>query len=242
MAYSPNYKGKAAMPSFIEQTKTKISGSASKSNVPLYIGMLFLGAGLILYMRSRSASPAILGAPLTIVPTTDADKSTIENITQALKAAAASGQVYVAPPVPTGGASTPITPTPTNPIVTFTTNESPVSGIIDKAGRFIPSDPNALLTSERVLSSNGEPVGYNPNGLQFSLNSMRAWWNNFFANPVNLTGVKPENLPGSLVLTPEELNLARKLANDPTLPKAPLNYNPLGFASNTGTTTITPLR
>ncbi len=39
----------------------------------------------------------------------------------------------------------------------------------------------------------------------------RAWWDNWFAQPYNLAGMSPQNLPGSLVLSPEETARARQI-------------------------------
>lgn len=55
-------------------------------NTTLILGAVFLGAGLILWMRSRSQGPVSYGPALTVYPSTEADQSTVENIIQALHA------------------------------------------------------------------------------------------------------------------------------------------------------------
>lgn len=103
---SPTIMGKAKLPSFAQGSSPSSSSSSSskasnplKGNLPIIFGLLFLGAGLIFFMRSKSGSPTMLGAPLTVVPTTDADASNVQNMIQAVKALTGG----VAANLPVGG-------------------------------------------------------------------------------------------------------------------------------------------
>lgn len=107
----PNFKGKASPTAFSQPSQpvrkstnsnSNAVGPLGKGNTPLIFGAVFLGAGLILWMRSRDNIPVYAGSALTLHPSTDADQSQVANILQALKGLA-------------GVNPTPTTPTPTNP-------------------------------------------------------------------------------------------------------------------------------
>ena len=80
-------------------------------------------------------------------------------------------------------------------------------GTIDRGGRLVvgPND---------VVAGPNETVQWTPA-------TARAWWDNWFANPFPLTGINPQALPGTLVLTPDEIARARiinaRFGEDPAL-------------------------
>lgn len=85
------------------------STPAKASNLPVLIAVALVGALAIMWVRQRS-NPAVQTGPLVVLTQSAApDQSTIDNLTNSINALA--GQVHTASPVPTGGASTPITTT-----------------------------------------------------------------------------------------------------------------------------------
>jgi len=92
--------------------KSSISSSASnvKSKLPVFAVLILAGVAIVFILRNRSGSTTQTGAALTIVPSGEADASTIANITAGINAIA--GQVHTPAPEPSGGASTPITVSP----------------------------------------------------------------------------------------------------------------------------------
>lgn len=71
-------------------------------------------------------------------------------------------------------------------------------------------------------------------GIAFTPAQARAWWDQWFAHPVNLLGVAPELLPGTLSLTPEEVQKARDLQASGTLAVPQGVYNPLNLTIDAG--------
>lgn len=76
------------------------------TNVIIYIVIAFVAAMVIMFVRSgRTISRT--GPLLVLTPPAPPQQSTIDNLTASINALA--GQVHTHSPVPTGGASTPIT-------------------------------------------------------------------------------------------------------------------------------------
>ena len=103
------------------------------------------------------------------------------------------------------------------------------------------ADPGLVTTGDTVYApvvirdSTGAVVGTNACGIEFTPNLAWNWWTAYFAAPVDLAGVRPGLLPGSLVLTPDEYAAAVALnARGNTLPDAPRDYNPLALATTAG--------
>jgi len=103
------------------------------------------------------------------------------------------------------------------------------------------ADPSLITTGDAVYipavvkDSTGAIVGMNACGIEFTPNLARKWWNGYFAAPLDLAGVRPGLMPGSLVLTSDEYAAAVALnARDNTLPDAPRDYNPLALATTAG--------
>jgi flagellar basal-body rod protein FlgB len=70
--------------------------------------------------------------------------------------------------------------------------------------------PGETDTDGRLVTAPDEP--YTAAGEKvWTPQSARAWWDAWFQNPTNLSGLSPQNLPGSLVLSPEEAALARQI-------------------------------
>lgn len=111
---SPNkIMGKVKVSPF-SGTSTPSSGSPTtsrlKRNLPVLLALLLVGVAIILFLRSRSAGRA--GAAVNLISTTAPDQSTIDNLTASILAL--QGQVHLPSPIPGGGASTPVIPTPSN--------------------------------------------------------------------------------------------------------------------------------
>ena len=75
-------KGSARQP--FGKISEPVTKTAKSSNLPLFFGLVFLGAGLILWMRSKGTS--FTGPALTVYPSYAADESTIANMMQAVRA------------------------------------------------------------------------------------------------------------------------------------------------------------
>src|SRR3990170_7424235 len=103
------------------------------------------------------------------------------------------------------------------------------------------ADPSLITTGDTVYTpavirdATGAIVGTNACGIEFTPNLARNWWTGYFAAPVDLAGVRPGLMPGSLVLTAEEYTAAVALnARGNTLPDVPRDYNPLALATTAG--------
>ena len=103
------------------------------------------------------------------------------------------------------------------------------------------ADPSLITTGDTVYTpvvirdATGAVTGTNACAIEFTPNLARKWWNGYFAAPVDLAGVRPGLLPGSLVLTPDEYTAAVALnARGNTLPDAPRDYNPLALVVTAG--------
>lgn len=94
------------------------------------------------------------------------------------------------------------------------------------------SSPEAVYLPPIVTDSSGAVIGRNISEvapgteIAFTPNSARSWWDAWFANPYDLSKVAPEQLPGSLVLTPTELARAQAINNAGGLPPPPAGYTP----------------
>ncbi len=97
------------------------------------------------------------------------------------------------------------------------------------AARWDPGSPqwNALTHPDVPYRLGGAAFG-NPNGITFTPNLARAWWDTWFANPVDQTSIPPGLQPGGLVLGADEVKRVAQLQAGP-LPPAPADYNPLGL-------------
>ena len=100
-----NVKGKVSSSPY-EGESPPSTGGQVKSNFPLLAALVILGVAMIIY--ARAGTPRV-GPVLTLTAGDAPDQSTIDNLTNSINALA--GQVYVAAPAPTGGASTPLTDT-----------------------------------------------------------------------------------------------------------------------------------
>jgi hypothetical protein len=68
----------------------------------------------------------------------------------------------------------------------------------------------------------------NANGITFTPNLARQWWDAWFAHPVNRSTIPTGLQPGGLVLSTDELKRIAQLQAE-SLPPAPADYNPLGL-------------
>lgn len=68
----------------------------------------------------------------------------------------------------------------------------------------------------------------NPNGVSFTLNDARRWWEIVFAEGINISNVEPVLTPGSKVLSGEGITEARRLGRE-SKNFAPSDWNPLGL-------------
>jgi hypothetical protein len=97
------------------------------------------------------------------------------------------------------------------------------------AERWDPGSPqwNALAHPDVPYRFGGSAYG-NTNGITFTPNLARKWWDAWFAHPVDRSSVPPGLQPGGMVLSADELKRAAELQAG-TLPPAPANYNPLSL-------------
>jgi hypothetical protein len=96
-----------------------------------------------------------------------------------------------------------------------------------------PGSPQAaaLATPNAVYL----PAAGNACGIEFTPNTARTWWARYFIAPLDLAGVRPGLMPGSLVLTADEYAAAVTLnARGNTLPDAPRDFNPLALPVTPG--------
>ena len=102
------------------------------------------------------------------------------------------------------------------------------AGLQDAFQNYGPGTPqgNALANPDTPYITASLATG---NYVSFTPNQASAWWQQWFANPVDLSGVMPGFQPGSLVLTQAQYDQATSLQASGTLPKAPADYNPLGL-------------
>ncbi len=97
------------------------------------------------------------------------------------------------------------------------------------AERWLPGSPQwDALAHPDVPYRFGGSAHDNPNGITFTANVARAWWDAWFADPVDRRAVPPGLQPGALVLSVDELKRVAELQTG-TLPPAPADYNPLGL-------------
>ena len=97
------------------------------------------------------------------------------------------------------------------------------------ADRWVPGSPqwNALAHPDEPYRLGGSANG-NANGITFTPNLARKWWDAWFANPMDRRFVSAGLQPGGLVLSADELKRVAELQSH-TLPLAPTDYNPLGL-------------
>jgi hypothetical protein len=136
------------------------------------------------------------------------------------------------------GACTSVTPTaspPASTIVTATptpTARPTIAGpawVQAAAERWLPGSPEwDALAHPDVAYRLGGSAAANPNGLTFTANLARRWWDAWFAHPVDRVAVPPGLQPGALVLSADEVKRVAELQAG-TLPPAPADYNPLGL-------------
>jgi hypothetical protein len=95
------------------------------------------------------------------------------------------------------------------------------------AERWDPGSPqwNALAHPD-VPYRLGGSADSNPNGITFTANLARRWWDAWLAQPVDRSSVPPGLQPGGMVLSADELKQVAKLQAG-ALPPAPAGYNPL---------------
>lgn len=77
-------KGKVSQP-FAGKFNGPVTKSVKSSNLPLFFGLVFLGAGLVLWMRAKDHT-TFTGPALTLTPSYAADESTVANMRQAVQA------------------------------------------------------------------------------------------------------------------------------------------------------------
>ncbi len=96
----------------------------------------------------------------------------------------------------------------------------------DASGNIYGYAPDS--SQARALTGDANTNIMAPGQQPWTLNTMRSWWDQWLANPTPLYNANPQNLPGSLVLSPEEQARARQLNTafgpDPSL----------AFGQNTG--------
>lgn len=135
------------------------------------------------------------------------------------------------------GACSPITPTaspatPSASLVSGPTSRPTIAGpawVQEAAARWTPGTPqwNALAHPDWPYRFGGSAYA-NANGITFTPNIARRWWDAWFADPVDARLVRPGLLPGGLVLSADEIKRIAGLQSG-TLPLAPVDYNPLGL-------------
>ena len=140
------------------------------------------------------------------------------------------------------GACSPITPTPSpaapsaslaaSPTTPAPTPRPTIAGpawVQAAAERWLPGSPQwDALAHPDVPYRLGGSANDNPNGITFTANLARRWWDAWFAHPVDRSAVPPGLQPGALVLSADELKQIAELQAG-TLPPAPADYNPLGL-------------
>ena len=100
--------GKVSASPFKTLTSSPSKSNDGSSNVVFYGALVLFGAAAIMLMRARSGPPVQTGPLAVLTQSAAPDQSTIDNLTESVLAIA--GQVYVWGPKPTGGTSTPLTP------------------------------------------------------------------------------------------------------------------------------------
>lgn len=129
---------------------------------------------------------------------------------------------------------TPVTPTsapPSQAILPIPVASALPGWAIEATKRWAADSPEARDLShpdafyQTAGSANGEP-----NGISYTPTQARLWWDYWFLHPVHLGTVGHNLLPGSLVLSQDEVKRAQAMMGaGNTLPKAPADYNPLGL-------------
>jgi hypothetical protein len=95
------------------------------------------------------------------------------------------------------------------------------------AERWLPGSPQwDALAHPDVPYRYGGSAHDNPNGITFTANLARSWWDAWFVHPVDRSSVPPGLQPGALVLSADELKRVAELQAG-TLQPAPADYNPL---------------
>jgi hypothetical protein len=97
------------------------------------------------------------------------------------------------------------------------------------AERWVPGSAqwNALEHPDVPYRLGGSANG-NANGITFTPNLARRWWDAWFANPVDRRSLSAGFQPGGLVLSVDEIKRVAELQSR-ALPLAPADYNPLGL-------------
>jgi hypothetical protein len=92
-------------------------------------------------------------------------------------------------------------------------------GTIDPGGRLVLGE-NDVVNPAVVYNAAQEPIGYNPEA-QYTLSQARAWWDNWLANPYDISA--EHNIPVSLSLTAEQKARVRSynMVGVPSTPSAP---------------------
>ena len=133
-----------------------------------------------------------------------------------------------APPAPSAALASP-SAAPTSSAPTARPSIAGPGWVQDAAARWDPGSPqwNALANPDVPYRLGGSAFE-NPNGITFTPNLARKWWDAWFADPVDRTLVPTGLQPGGLVLSADELKRVAELQSG-SLPPAPADYNPLGL-------------
>jgi hypothetical protein len=133
-----------------------------------------------------------------------------------------------APPAPSAAVASP-SAAPTSSAPTARPSIAGPGWVQDAAARWDPGSPqwNALANPDVPYRLGGSAFE-NPNGITFTPNLARKWWDAWFANPVDRSSVPTGLQPGGLVLSAGELKRVAELQSG-SLPPAPADYNPLGL-------------
>jgi hypothetical protein len=136
------------------------------------------------------------------------------------------------------GACTSVTPTASPPASSFVTAtpaptvRATIAGpawVQAAAERWLAGSPEwDALAHPDVPYRFGGSAHDNPDGITFTANLARRWWDAWFAHPVDRAAVPPGLQPGALVLSRDEVKRVAELQAG-TLPPAPADYNPVGL-------------
>ena len=128
---------------------------------------------------------------------------------------------------PAAPSASPAIPTPSTP-----TPRPTIAGpawVQAAAERWTPDSPQwVALAHPDVPYRLGGSANGNANGVTFTATLARAWWDAWFAHPVDRRDVPTGLQPGALVLSADEVKRVAELQAG-TLPVAPADYNPLGL-------------
>jgi hypothetical protein len=115
------------------------------------------------------------------------------------------------------------------------TAASAIDPSLDAGQQAALAAPDAVYAPAVIRDSTGTITGANACGIEWTPNLARRWWARWFAQPLDLAGVRPGLMPGSLVLTSAEYTSAVALnARGNTLADAPRDFNPLGLPVTPG--------